>query len=263
MRDRSEQRRPIAHFSCGGVTTFPPPPPNNSGFENGKSSSICQEDQMNGSFRQHRQPQNQQRPNQNQHRLSQSYAAPSSNYHGRGMSDPRSHSEPFSWMSSSREVSLPPAADELSSFSSNPNSLEASLYGSQHNHHADSRAGHNRSKKLPHSYVLSPPSPSRQHVPKRPRFEGLNVVESLIQNLFSCGCVQGVAGNIQPGGFASKPFASRGDNANGMTSKPEPRPSHGHVQRPHQQPALLNPPPKLRRMTLEEAGNDLDVTFMM
>lgn len=175
----------------------------------------------------------------------------------------------------------PPAGDELSSYSSRANSLEAASL--QHRSAASQYQNHhflNRS--------TAPDSPSRQHIPKRPRLlpEGggaLNdVMESLFQNIFSCGgCVgvQGVVNNNNNGNhgnripqqstnglFASKPLAAHRQRHPNSASAPyrggSSKQQQHHPQQPQQQ-ILLNPPPKVRRMTLEEAANDLDVAFMM
>jgi hypothetical protein len=98
----------------------------------------------------------------------------------------------------------------------------------------------------------------------------MNVVETLIQNLFSCGCVHGVASNIQPeSGFASRPFTPHNKkkqetcpNNGGSAFAPPPQSVHQENMQMSRR-ALLSPPPKVRRMTLEEAANELDVTFMM
>lgn len=191
-----------------------------------------------------------------------------------------------------------PNADELSSFSSNPNSLEASWNGSSypyrsepyhHNqHHPNLYYNHH---KLPHRHVLTPPSPSRDHVPKRPRFavNGLNVVESLIQNIFSsCGCVQStaVASQQHPhqyqqqrttcasNGFASKPLGLKNEHPQSFDRHYQNHEhplefdsNYSHAKNSHHRrnpsACALPDPPKVRRLTMQDASNDLDVTFMM
>jgi hypothetical protein len=108
-----------------------------------------------------------------------------------------------------------PNADELASVSSYPNSLEASWNGSSYpyrseTHHGHHHYHHNRHfqhsqktrssssnrHKLSHRHVMTPLSPSREHMPKRPRFavDGLNVVETFIHSIISsCGCVTNTA----------------------------------------------------------------------
>ncbi|KAG7367612.1 hypothetical protein IV203_030283 [Nitzschia inconspicua] len=202
-----------------------------------------------------------------------------------------------------------PNADELSSYSSQPNSVEASWNGSSYpyrseaHHNSDQQRSFLRNNhRLSQRHVLTPPSPSREHVPKRPRFgvDGLNVVESLIHSIFSsCGCVQ--TGNAtqhqyynnsnnsqrqQRRQFASKPLGFKG-------SSPNDRPHYGHASQFHhpdwdsvtthspwndglvcqqQQTTTtkigfaagtLSDPPKVRRLTMQDASNDLDITFLM
>jgi hypothetical protein len=177
------------------------------------------------------------------------------------VSDPSSFFHPKQVMSGSACISFvhdndsvmdmagaTPNADEVSSFSSNPNSLEASWNGSSYpyrseNHHDFHHQQQPQSflnrHKLTQRHVLTPPSPSREHVPKRPRFavDGLNVVESLIHNIFSsCGCVSSTSAvahhyqhqqsqyhqELQPlkppfstvHGFASKPLGFKNHHNN-------------------------------------------------
>lgn len=185
-------------------------------------------------------------------------------------------------------------ADELSSYSSVQNSLEASWNGSSYPYRFEANPNHHHHHHhRQHRHVLTPPSPSREHIPKRPRFavDGLNVVESLFHNIFSsCGCVQSAAMAQQqnqnqqqqptqqyPGnGFASKPLGLHHepyrnlDRANRHSVHIFPQSSSnsktsGNTHQPAHAAAVtaLPDPPKVRRLTMQEASNDLDVAFMM
>jgi hypothetical protein len=189
-----------------------------------------------------------------------------------------------------------PNADELSSFSSNPNSLEASWNGSSYpyrseTHHDFHQQPHeqkappsfSKSHKLSHRHVLTPPSPSREHVPKRPRFavDGLNVVESLIHNIISsCGCVSSTAvvphrqdqqqhkehahtqrashqqSSLKPPftavhGFASRPFGFKNhdNHSSNLLDRPDDHNYDNHYQEQHDGKKLYlsYPPPMIKK----------------
>lgn len=204
-----------------------------------------------------------------------------------------------------------PNADELSSFSSNPNSLEASWNGSSYPYRSETHHGYHHQQQQPkqsfsnhhnlsHRHVLTPPSPSREHVPKRPRFavDGMNVVESLIHNIFSsCGCVSSTTAvshqhqkqqdahrqhppSLKPPfstlhGFASRPlgFKSHHNSSNYPIHQPHDEQQQYGSKMYHSYPATminnmssfaLPDPPKVRRLTMTDASkNDLDVAFLL